>query len=355
MQKLRVIPAPARIAAARIAAAAALLVTGANPFGWTTAAAQVATPTAVPSPPQTWEVQVGATAGSLVSVNAYGPDPVIIRAGDTVSWKWVPAPAPHTVTFWAGKPALAGFLPGPGIGDLTLGPANYPVGAAGPNIRYDGASQLSSGIPFGPPDQMAFNVTFTQTGLFAYVCTIHPGMRGSVEVREAGAPLLESPAQAKARGQVTLGALGGSVKAQAETVKGTSVGPLHTVSAGVEDGFGASAVAFLPGNVRVARGDWVVWTVADPMEIHTVTFVSGDAPPDLFTPLPQSANTPGLVIKGNVAQPSGGFAYSGTGLLNSGILFPGGSAAFRMDAPPGTYSYLCLLHPDMKGTITVTG
>jgi plastocyanin len=30
-----------------------------------------------------------------------------------------------------------------------------------------------------------------------------------------------------------------------------------------------------------------------------------------------------------------------------------GSFALRFDAPPGTYTYQCLLHSEMKGTITV--
>jgi plastocyanin len=42
------------------------------------------------------------------------------------------------------------------------------------------------------------------------------------------------------------------------------------------------------------------------------------------------------------------------GAFDSGVLDPGASFSFTFDQP-GTYAYVCALHPNMQGTITVTG
>jgi plastocyanin len=92
-------------------------------------------------------------------------------------------------------------------------------------------------------------------------------------------------------------------------------------------------------------------------EPHTVSFLSGEPAPQSIDPRPQPAGPPLLVIPANVAQPQGGTTYTGQGFVNSGILgnFAGvGSFALRFDAPAGTYAYQCLIHSEMKGTITVT-
>jgi hypothetical protein len=49
--------------------------------------------------------------------------------------------------------------------------------------------------------------------------------------------------------------------------------------------------------------------------------------------------------------------YTGNGIVNSGSLTSGNSFALKIDAPPGTYEYVCLFHADsynQKGTITVS-
>jgi len=201
-------------------------------------------------------------------------------------------------------------------------------------------------------------MTFTKAGTFGYVCNLHPGMRGNIEVREAGAPLPETPAQATQRGQLTLGALKGKIAADVRSVHGMDAGSLHTAAAGVGDNFGVSADVFMPGNINVKRGDSVVWYWPDPFNIHTVTFVSGGAPPDLIQPRPQPSGPPLFVFPANVASPTGGTTYTGQGYLNSGLLLGNASFAVSVDAPPGTYTYYCIIHgaPDggMRGTITVT-
>ncbi len=65
-----------------------------------------------------------------------------------------------------------------------------------------------------------------------------------------------------------------------------------------------------------------------------------------------------LAINPQIAFPSGGSTYDGTGYVNSGLLF---MLAGKNTPPiykltftrPGTYEYDCLLHKGMDGTITV--
>ncbi|HEU5319009.1 MAG TPA: hypothetical protein VFX49_23060, partial [Chloroflexota bacterium] len=226
----------------------------------------------------------------------------------------------------------------------------------GISAAFDGTSQISTGdvlqaLPGTPP---VLTVTFTKTGTFGYVCLFHPGMRGAVEVRAADAALPETPAQAKTRGQVTLGAIKAQAQALPSTIHPVSAGSVRTALAGAGNGNGASVLAFINGNQTIRRGDTVIWTQADPFELHTVTFTSGGTPPALIEPRPQPAGPPLLVIPASVAGPSGD-AYAGTGIAHSGLLTYGNAWALRFDAPAGTYAYLCLLHPWMNGAITVSG
>ena len=190
---------------------------------------------------------------------------------------------PHTVTFNSGKPELSDFVPGPTAGQLVAGPAFFPMGPASP-VSNDGTQQISSGVP---TPGGTYAVTFTKTGLFGYVCSFHPGMRGQIEVREAGAPHRDTGAgrHARAGDAVEL------ARPDAERGGAGNVGHgghgghgAHRRLAGLGDGFGITALAFLPGNITVRRGDVVSWVLADPFELHTITFLSGATPPDLLAP-----------------------------------------------------------------------
>jgi plastocyanin len=303
---------------------------------------------------QKWEVQAGLLDEHTgAEVMAYGPDPLIIRAGDTVTWSMV---GPFGVMFNAGKPDLPPIVPGPGQGELMLGPGVMPVGATGTVTDFDGTKQVGSGLALEGP--LTFSLRFPKPGLYGYVNPLLPVMRGEVIVLDASAALPETPAAAKARGQATLGALAGkavSAAGHATTVHQALSTGNPTVFVGVHDPYGASIDAFIGGNKTVRRGDDVTFAFGDPVIPHTVTFLSGATPPGFVEPRPQPAGPPQLVIAANVAGPAGGNTYTGTGYLNSGILEAPGAFTVRFDAPPGSYAYLCVIHPFMQGTITVTG
>jgi plastocyanin len=157
-----------------------------------------------------------------------------------------------------------------------------------------------------------------------------------------------------------------------------------------------------PQKVEIKAGDTVVWNVPSSLtaEPHTVTFVLNnktmtyrDAPfgfPTLtkFMPLPPSSNSrpivsPGsnggmnivILVNGRVFNPtlinsagnvklsapnakvtiSGNEQYINSGwLLPKGNLPPGTSNTFSVTfEKAGTYNYLCILHPWMKGKVIV--
>lgn len=304
---------------------------------------------------QAWPVQVGGVDETgAINAQGYFPSSVLINAGDSVLWQWAPAPVPHTVTFLGGQPPLTDIVPGPEFGEAALGPANFPAGPGGPDATYPVSEVVSSGPQqVGSDEPFSFQLTFTEPGVYEYVCLFHPGMRGEVQVLPAGAPLPESPEQAQARGRSTFTARLGTLQAMLPSVRPASADDLHTVDAGLASGFGVSALQFLPGDLTVRRGERVAWTIADPFEIHTITFTSGQEAPPFIEVRPQAEGSPLLVIPAEVASPRGGSSYDGAEYANSGILTPGNSYILTIDAPPGVYDYLCVVHPQMRGRVVV--
>jgi plastocyanin len=327
--------------------------------------------TSVARAADTWNVQVSLdlkdeAKDEAFVVNAFLPSALTIHRGDTVAWKWA-SEVPHTVTFLSGQPAPPLFVPGPTAGELAAGPAFFPAGPTGPNVAYDGTQLVGTGVPAAEEGGFSFRLTFTRAGVYPYVCLTHPGMNGSVQVLEGDAPLAETPAQAQARGQAQSDALVTQLRADVKTVQSTRLasagGPsIHTNALGISsligpgNAGGASALQFLPTTLTVRRGDRVVWTLADPLEVHTVTFTSGAPTPDFLEVRPQAGGQPLLVIPAPVAGPAGGTTYTGQGYLNSGIVSIGNAVIFTVDAPPGTYEYLCLIHwpQGMKAKLVVT-
>lgn len=311
---------------------------------------------------QTWTVDAGISTEQPqpMGVNQFGPSAITINVGDTVTWNFDPN-VPHTVTFPGGapEPPLFAEAPGMGPGDINaFPPAFAPAGPQGPGAQYNGQGRASSGFPTGDT-ATPYSLTFTAPGAYHYMCIVHPGMMGTVVVLPAGAALPETAAQASARGKAELNEHLGMGTAlttglATERVETPDLG-VNAVLSGANGG-GTSAYIYAPSDITINSGDVVTWTQADPQEIHTITFLSGEEPPEVTTVLPQPAGPPSVFFPANVAQPQGGSVYDGTGYVNSGILglFTGDySWAVQITAPPGTYEYMCLIHPFMRGTITV--
>ena len=119
-----------------------------------------------------------------------------------------------------------------------------------------------------------------------------------------------------------------------------------TVQAGMNDPQdpNIAVTEFLPEAVTIVAGKSVEWQIPGP-EPHSVTFFpAGQQPPppgsdeSLFAPTP----------------PTGPF--DGRSLINSGLvpLGPAPAPPFKVTFPtPGKYTYYCVIHPLMTGTVTV--
>jgi len=123
-------------------------------------------------------------------------------------------------------------------------------------------------------------------------------------------------------------------------------------------------IAFLPSMLSVRAGDTVTWKLnAD--EIHTVSFLSGAPTPRFERPIPDAGPTD-FMLNPQAAFPTrapGAPAetYSGTGFASSGTMSdvppapgapPNNEFSLIFDTP-GTYDFVCIIHPFQIGTIEV--
>lgn len=107
----------------------------------------------------------------VTAVNRFLPETLEVSAGTTVTWDALSDFEPHTVAFGnyqAGAPAPGFSTPkGPKSGgSYTSGDANSGF----------------FGKPGGPFPPGPFTLTFPNAGEYTYVCTLHPGMAGTVKV-----------------------------------------------------------------------------------------------------------------------------------------------------------------------------
>lgn len=146
-----------------------------------------------------------------------------------------------------------------------------------------------------------------------------------------------------------LGVLALAVPVQAATPRAAAAPTEVSLVAGVNDPKdpNIAVLEFLPEKVKVATGTNVTWDIAGP-EPHSVTFV----PPGTTVP-PSTEADDSLTFPTPATAP-----YDGTTLVNSGVLPLGPTSEvqkFSMSfGKTGTYTYYCVLHPNMVGSITVT-
>jgi plastocyanin len=143
---------------------------------------------------------------------------------------------------------------------------------------------------------------------------------------------------------VTAGLLGLMIPVPAGAQVATT--PL-TLSAGAETAGGFVQLnAFAPHTVTIAAGDSLTWRV-DSEEFHTVSFLAGTSPPPFVIAEPE-----GVYLNPAATMPSGGATYDGRSLVGSGLLTLG--QTYTLSFPqPGTYEYVCLVHPEMKASVVV--
>lgn len=120
--------------------------------------------------------------------------------------------------------------------------------------------------------------------------------------------------------------------------------------------------AFLPGEITINAGDSIFFEM---MGFHAVSFLSGGEVQPVFipaegaapvaTPPASAAAYPQLMFNPAVLFPAGGPAYDGTGYVNSGVALDPSTPPFVLKfTTPGTYEYLCPIHPNyMRARVIV--
>lgn len=334
------------------------------------AVTQAANKTVTMGPPPTFAKAFQKTGNS---VNAFFPSNVAIHAGDTVTFSPFgfhnvdlpprgggPAPSFGPTSKRATSIDAAGipfwFVGQPAIGN---NPKLFRPATGKPVVK--GAGRVLGGLPLGPPKPTI--VRFPKAGLYPYFCDLHAGMKGTVRVAARGRPIPSARLDALRVKKQASSALA-IAKSLVKSTKPTA----NTIAAGAEGKGGVHYFGFIPSKLTVPAGTTV--TFANPAvstESHTATFGPGDVEkkgtylggiaatlespaPDARIVYPSEApGTPPASLSG---------ALHGNGFWNTGLIdgdarspFPA-TGAVKFDTP-GSYGFVCLIHPEMKGTITV--
>ncbi len=230
-------------------------------------------------------------------------------------------------------------------------------------------------------------------GSYAFLCIIHPNMKGSFNVVAASAAA-STQAQLDAAGAAQFGPSQASAVAAekaADGVKFTGGDPgtrtyQFTLGTGSADGHVNILEMFPTQPPTLAAGDKLTFQIGDPNEVHTASFPANDkrlpepfgfdcgatfqSPPSgppapgaaPFVPcLETGAHIPELVgDPGNTA--SGSALTDPTALVDSGILGGSGyglgpnmswSLVTNAATKAGTYKYQCTVHDFMQGAFIV--
>ena len=355
--------------------------------------------------PKTYKVLVdGHTADNRAAFIAFFPKKVQVHPGDTVVFHAMYSGEPHTVALGsainvalnkvdallkANPKALDNGPPPPelakipqllpqGPGDAIQAGAQPCVVAAGAAIpakdacptqelaEFDGTQQLDTSGWLGTDQD--FSVTFSKStppGVYRFMCQLHgPEMTGQVTVVEPSVPVME-PDAVEAEGVAARYAL--LTKLQPGFAMLDKATASHAFAGGgVASVENALITQFGPHDISVPVGGSVTWTVLGP---HDVAF---NAPADA-----QSLRLPGAGKAVHLSQkavlPAGGpgadlaaqkqppvidgKTWNGVGFRSSGLIFgdpPPHTTAFKLTfSKAGTYQFQCLVHEDMKGTVTV--
>jgi plastocyanin len=348
-------------AAGLLVLAAVLVLAGGTP-------ARAATKTVTAGPPDVKQ-------SAPFTFDAYLPRTVAVRRGDIVRWRFAGF---HTITFLRRGQKKPPFLvadrahPYTGFADAAAQPFWFngrpsldfnPIAALptrGPN-SVTGNRYINSGLPQGTPPR-PFAVRFNRTGTFKYVCDIHPDMEGFVRVVGRGARV---PSAARDR----LRARREEARYRASLRRLQTFTPPPATISGGHDRDPIEVLRFFPSTLNVTAGQPITF-IANAQEPHTISF----GPPAELKEISNALPTPmpfdgpgapptlwldprGVLPSDRPPLPPYDGANHGDGFYSTGVLgkaIPAGTSTTFSFSKPGTYNYVCLIHPNMKGTVVVS-
>jgi plastocyanin len=303
-------------------------------------------------------------------VDGFTINKVTINVGDTIVWNGKAlAGGFHTVDFpkngGAARPLitptgkiLSGVLDAVGnpfwfngkLPQLGFNPVLF--APSGPKT-YNGSAAVESGLPLGKPKDL--KLKFSKAGTYKYFCNVHPGMVGVVVVKPKGktVPTATQDAATLAKEEAAF------VKTAKQVDKTKPIG--NNVSVGASGPGGLEVFSMFPGKLTVKSGTTVTFAMSKlTREVHTASF----GPTAYLNALATAFTQP--VFAGNAVYPSDppgtitlnptshGNGFASTGAMDrvaSTPLPPSGQIQFTA---PGTYNYICLVHPFMHGQVVVT-
>lgn len=312
----------------------------------------------------------------FTDVNAYFPTNSKVRVGDTV--RFIPVgfhnvnfpkkgEAPHGLLTPAGT--VAGEKDAAGAdfwfnGQPALGfnPVLGPPGLYGKTATFNGTKTVESGLPLADKPKPV-KIRFTKTGSFTYYCSVHPGMKGKVSVVSKRSSATTARGHRAAADKQTKKALS-TAKALAKA-KAPSAG----ITVGIAGSGGVERFAFSPEKLSVKVGDTVTFTMGSKsLDVHSATTGPGD-PEKKDTYMGKlAAAFEGTVFPGTATYPSDNPALGnatltpqlhGNGFWNSGLMDTSSRTPLAKSnsvkfGAAGTYTFICLIHPFMKSTVTAT-
>ena len=354
-------------------------------------------------------VEVDGTApGFHAGFLAYFPKAVKVHPGDTVDFHNNFSGEPHTVTFGTLADAALGAA---GTGDengpppdaiakmpqlLPEGPGDADPAAANECVIATGALPLSgddcasADTPFDgkqafynsgylPPETEDWELELADDiapGTYGYYCLLHgTDMGGTVEVVDEDTDVPSADDVAKtAEAQRDAGIA--KVKDVVASLKDGALPPFIEstpgqvlAGSGAEDPSAPLVLDFGPKAVSIKAGESVTWIG---LGVHTISF---NAPKDAYNALTKGDDGK-FHANGKMSAPAGGpgaepapegppgppkitdgGSWDGTGFRNTGVMFsfPPSLAGYKLTfTKPGTYGYVCLVHPGMTGSVKVS-
>lgn len=315
---------------------------------------------------------IGGKAEGAIDIESFMPADVHVREGDSIEWT-LHGVEGHTVTFASQQKLTEIFK-----GYLQPDPNDPSQQLFNPEfaLRSDGDSVSAATVTTGPfvnsgfmgvPAEQTYKLTFTQQGVYQYLCLVHPfTMRGTVSVDAPGATV-EGPEAVKARGAADLQhyievskAEMDEVASRQRQIPGPAGASVYRVATGLTTDYGQVAV-FSPASLEIKTGDTVIFE-NDDRDFHNVVFKGSraDPPPGIKVYVDPDGRGINVALDNAsaaaVEPPPGGF--DPTTFLSSGsmgITMPRLTWRLTFDKP-GTYIYNCTIHilAGMAGVIKVT-
>ncbi len=298
-------------------------------------------------------------------VNAFFNQRTTIHVGDTVSFHLngfhtvdLPGKSNEDLPLILSTGKVAnGFNDAAGVpfwfnGKLPVLGFNPALFARSKSHKYNGSRRLDSGALSSKP----FKVSFTKPGTYKFFCDVHPGMVGFITVKPKTARI-PSAKQDAAR---LLAQETAEVKAAKKLLKVKQ--PANTVSLGESTANGVELFSMFPNTLTVNPGTVVTFHMSrHSRETHTATF----GPKAYLKPIAKSFQggpfiSPLGTYPSDPTQPltltpvTHGNGFVSTGTLDNDPSTKQVGPSSKIDfTTPGTYHYVCLIHPFMQGTIIV--